>query len=108
MSSTTAIATIVALLALVGVASMGAVAVVDRERLRTTADLAALSAAGAHLRGDAPACIVARDVVHRAGLQLGSCTIEGERVRMSVRAPARSHMFGLREVSVSAGPVVPQ
>ena len=78
----------------------------DQRRADSAADLAALAGAAAVQRGEPP-CEAVAWAVTRNGARLGSCTVEGEHVRVEV--VRRSASFLGRELEVAgaahAGPV---
>ena len=77
----------------------------DQRRAATAADLAALAAATAVQVGEPP-CEAAAESVARNGARLGSCTVEGDRVR--VEAVRRSTPVLGKDVEITvaahAGP----
>ncbi len=100
---------LVAAVVLVSLAVSAAVAVVDvRHRAGAAADLAAVAAAEAWVRGR-PACVVADAVVTRNGGRLLGCRVDGTAVAVSVEV-RRSVLGSTWAVSgrrvAWAGPVI--
>lgn len=95
---TIATAGFVAALISLGLVLIGAAAQVSaHQQARVAADLAAVAAAHAHLRGE-DACVRAGQVAGHNGASLSACVVTG--VDVTVTAYIRG-----REVSSTAGPV---
>ncbi len=82
-----------------------------RHRAATAADLSALAAAQAHVRGQAP-CAAARAVAGRNGVDVVACDAAGGSVRVAVAVGVRIEVLGRSwPVAVRreawAGPVSP-
>jgi secretion/DNA translocation related TadE-like protein len=100
----------IGVLALVAVfvAAVGGV-LVDKRRVASAVDLAALAAASARQTGG-DACAVARSVAHRNGASMVGCRVAGDVV--TVRATVAARLVLGRTVRVTAearaGPVTPR
>ena len=81
----------------------GAGLVLERERVGTAADLAALAAAARAHQGEGPACAVAVETVAANGAELDDCALDFHTVTVTAALPSSLLPMTLRAVA-RAGP----
>ncbi|MEV0357386.1 Rv3654c family TadE-like protein [Nocardia sp. NPDC050697] len=101
-ATVTACFAVLALLAVTAMIIQLGATVTARHRVQSTADLAALAAAGALLDGPVAGCATADDLSTRAGTRLRECTVDQWDVTVVAELRIPLGLFGARFASAAA------